>query len=58
MLTGGQTFTFCRQKIMGKTWKTIDNKVVETPVTDIASEALIRDFKAEGKLVYINDLEF
>lgn len=43
---------------MGKTWKTFDNKVVSTPITDIKSEALIRDFEAEGKMVYINDLAF
>jgi len=43
---------------LGRTWKTIDNKIVETPVTDIGSAALIRDFKAEGKLVYISDLNF
>lgn len=43
---------------MGKTWKTVDNKVVETPVTDIYSEALIKNYKDEGKLVYVNDLNF
>jgi hypothetical protein len=42
----------------GMNWKTIDNNTVETPVTDIRSEALIRDFKAEGKLVHITDLNF
>lgn len=43
---------------MGNTWETIDGKVVETPVTDIYHESLIRDLEAEGKLVYINDLNF
>ncbi len=42
----------------GKTWRTIDGKIVETPVTDIHSEALIKDFESEGKLVYIKDLNF
>ena len=43
---------------MGKTWKSIDNKIVKTPVVDINSEALIKNYENEGKLVYINDLSF
>lgn len=43
---------------MGKTWKTIDNKVVKIPVADINNEALVKNYETEGKLVYINDLNF
>jgi hypothetical protein len=43
---------------MGKTWKTVDNKIVRTPLTDIHNEALIRDYESEKKLVYIQDLNF
>lgn len=43
---------------MGKTWKTIDGKSINTPLTDIHNEALIRDYESEKKLVYINDLNF
>jgi hypothetical protein len=43
---------------MGKTWKTVDGKSVQIPVTDVKSEALIKDYESEGKLVYINDLSF
>jgi hypothetical protein len=43
---------------MGKTWKTVDNRIVTTPLSDIKNEALIKDYEAEGKLVYINDLNF
>ncbi len=43
---------------MGKTWETVDNQIVKTPVTDINSEAIIKDYKAEGKLVNISDLNF
>ncbi len=42
----------------GKTWKTIDNKILTTPITDIHSEALIKDYESEKKLVYIKDLNF
>lgn len=42
----------------GKTWKTIDGKVLQTPLTDTRCAALVRDYEAEKKLVYINDLNF
>jgi len=43
---------------LGRTWKTIDNKTVEIPVTDVKSDALVKDYEAEGKLVFISDLNF
>jgi hypothetical protein len=43
---------------MGKTWTTISGKPLETPLTDKHSEAIVKDYEAEGKLVYINDLNF
>jgi len=43
---------------MGKTWKTIAGKTVQTPLTDPQSDALIKDYVNEQKLVYINDLNF
>jgi hypothetical protein len=43
---------------IGKTWKTINNKVVKVPVSDINSDAIIKDYKSENKLVYIKDLNF
>jgi hypothetical protein len=43
---------------MGHTWKNIDGKVLETPLQDIKCGALVRDYASEGKLVYINDLNF
>jgi hypothetical protein len=42
----------------GKTWKTMDGKILQTPLEDILSPALVRDYEAEGKLVYLNDLNF
>jgi len=43
---------------MGKTWTTIDGQVLQTPLTDVASKALIKDYESEGKLVYLNDVNF
>lgn len=43
---------------LGKTWQTIDNKTIVTPLTDVKNEALIRDYESEKKKVYINDLNF
>lgn len=42
----------------GKTWKTIQGKTISTPLTDIHCDALVKDYEPEGKLVYINDLNF
>lgn len=43
---------------LGKTWKTLDGKIIKPPLSDIHNEALVRDYEAEKKLVYINDLNF
>jgi hypothetical protein len=43
---------------MGKTWATIDGKIIQTPLSDPQNDALIKDYQAEGKLVYLNDLNF
>ncbi len=42
----------------GKTWITINDKTIQTPLSDPRSAALIKDYQAEGKLVYLNDLNF
>ena len=43
---------------MGKTWTTTDGQPVQTPLSDKHNNALIKDYEAEGKLVYLNDLNF
>lgn len=43
---------------MGATWTTPDGKPLELPLSEVQNKALVRDFEAEGKLVYINDLNF
>lgn len=43
---------------MGKTWTTLEGKIIHPPLTDIHAEALIKDYEKERKLVYLNDLNF
>ena len=42
----------------GKTWTTVNGKPITTPLNDIHTEALIKDFETEKKLVYLNDVNF
>jgi len=42
----------------GTTWKTIDNKLISTPLIQPQNEALVKDYESEGKLVYLQDLNF
>ncbi len=49
---------FVQTDDLGKTWKTADGKTLQTPLSDIHCDALIRDYEAEKKLVYINDINF
>ena len=43
---------------MGKHWTTIDGKPIHTPLTVPDNTALIKNYEAEGKLVYLNDINF
>lgn len=43
---------------MGKTWKTIDGKLVETPMIAVTNDALIKNYETEGKLVHLSDIDF
>ncbi|MGV3503707.1 MAG: BNR-4 repeat-containing protein [Adhaeribacter sp.] len=45
-------------KDQGQTWQTITGKPVSLPLSDPRHEALVKDYEAEGKLVYLNDLSF
>jgi len=42
----------------GSTWRTVDGQPLEVPLTSPKNPALIHDYRAEGRLVYINDLAF
>ena len=42
----------------GKTWKTVQGKLIEPPLAAVKNDALIRDYEAEKLLVYIHELNF
>jgi len=42
----------------GRSWLTVDGKPVQTPLTEVRSPALCRDYESEGLLVYLKDLQF
>lgn len=43
---------------LGTTWKTVDGRVVSTPILDATSPCLVRDYKSEGLLVYLKSVTF
>jgi hypothetical protein len=43
---------------MGATWRTASGDVVTTPITSKHNAALVHDYEAEQKLVYLKDLNF
>lgn len=43
---------------MGKTWTNISGESLQMPLQSPNNIALIKNFEAEGKLVYLNDLNF
>jgi len=43
---------------MGRTWRTVEGRPVATPMTDKHCAALVRDFEAENRLVYMKDINF
>jgi len=49
---------FVQTNDMGRTWRTADGTPIETPMTDPQCPALVRDFRAEERLVYIKDINF
>ena len=44
---------------LGQTWQTADGQTVEVPLTDqdVHGSALAYDFQADGRLVYVNDIQ-
>lgn len=43
---------------MGKTWRTAAGKIVATPIKEQHNDALVYDYEAEHKLVYLKDINF
>jgi len=42
----------------GNTWKTIEGRSLQVPLTDVKNEALLKDFENEGSLVHLSDIDF
>lgn len=42
----------------GKTWRNMQGDILKTPLSDAQGPALVHNYEAEGKLVYLNDLNF
>lgn len=49
---------FLQTDDLGRTWKTAAGQPVETPLTEVINPALVRDYHAEGRLVYMKDINF
>ncbi len=49
---------FAQTGDMGNTWKSIRGETLQTPLIDPHGSSLVYDYEAEGKLVYLNDLNF
>lgn len=43
---------------MGETWRCADGEPIETPMVDLHCAALVHDFAAEKRLVYMKDINF
>ena len=43
---------------MGRTWKTVDGKVISPPLVDPKNPALVRDYRTDGRLCYLNSVTF
>ncbi|MDY0099401.1 MAG: BNR-4 repeat-containing protein [Bacteroidales bacterium] len=42
----------------GRTWQTVQGNTIDIPLRDRMNDALVKDYESEGKLVYINDINF
>jgi hypothetical protein len=49
---------YLQTRDFGKTWTAANGKRVDPPLTSEANDALLIDYRAQGKLVYIHDLNF
>jgi len=43
---------------MGRTWRTAAGDMAEAPLTETRNAALVHDYEASGRLVYLKDLNF
>ena len=57
-LNGRTNLYYLESADNGTSWRTAAGKPVEIPLTTVKNPALVRDYQAEGLLVYIKDLQF
>lgn len=43
---------------MGRTWRSADGKPLSIPLYEVHNPAIVRDYEAEGLLVFLKDLQF
>jgi hypothetical protein len=43
---------------LGKTWRTVDGKPLELPLTDVDNAALVKDYASEGLNIYLKDIRY
>jgi len=49
---------FAQTDDRGETWRTAVGEMLETPMTDPSGAALVYDYRAENRLVYLKDIGF
>lgn len=49
---------FIQTEDRGQTWRTADREIIQTPITDPESPALVHDYRADSRLVYVKDIGF
>jgi len=49
---------FVQTDDQGKTWRTVDNTPIKTPLIKSKCSTLVRDYKSERRLVYMKDIGF
>lgn len=57
-LNGRANIYYLETRDFGQTWKTIEGKTVQLPLTSTNNPALIYDSRADAKLVYLKDINF
>jgi hypothetical protein len=57
-LDGRANIYYLETRDFGQTWQTVDGRTISPPLTTTNNPALIFDSRAEGKLVYLKDLNF
>lgn len=57
-LNGRANLYYLETRDGGRTWRTVEGKAVVPPLTTVNNPALVYDSRAEGKLVYLKDLNF